>query len=258
MSCYHTFICLFIIITQVMLQQLGPGIARQVHSRCSDCGGKGESFSDSDRCSVCKGKRLIEEDKIFEVHVDKGMKHGQKVTFKGEGNQSVNCKEGGDVIVVLVQKPHAFFERSGDNLIITHTITLTEALCGFQFPIKHLDGRDLVLKLARGEVVKKDSIKAVLGEGMPIHRNPFEKGNLYVRFNIEYPAKYGITPENLKKIEELLGPKPPTVIPIGEHVEEVNWFDFDPQNDENARQGDAYDSDDDGAQRGAGVQCQAQ
>lgn len=258
MPCSLTPYPILNLLPQVMLQQLGPGIARQIHSRCSDCGGKGESFLDSDRCSKCKGKRLIEEDKTFEVHVDKGMKHGQKVSFKGEGNQSVDGKDGGDVIVVLVQKPHEFFERSGDNLIITHTITLTEALCGFQFPIKHLDGRNLVLKSAPGEVVKKDSIKAIIGEGMPIHRNPFEKGNLYVRFNIEYPAKYGITSEYLKKIEELLGPKPPFMMPIGEQVEEVNWFEFDPENDENSRQGDAYDSDDDGGHRGAGVQCQTQ
>lgn len=233
-------------------------MARQIHARCPDCAGKGESFSDSDRCNECNGKRVTHEDKTFEVHVDKGMKHGQKVSFKGEGNQAVDCKESGDVVVVLVQQPHKFFERSGDNLIIVHTITLTEALCGFQFPIKHLDGRDLVLKSAAGEVVKKDSIKAIIGEGMPIHRNPFEKGNLYIRFNIEYPAKYEITPENLKKIEELLGPKTPFVMPVGEQVQEVNWFEYDPDNDDESRRNDAYDSDDDGPHRGAGVQCQTQ
>lgn len=200
----------------------------------------------------------MQEDKTFEVHIDKGMKHGQKIQFKGEGNQITESKESGDVVVVLVQQPHAFFERSGDNLIIVHTITLTEALCGFQFPIKHLDGRDIVLKCPAGDVVKKDTIKAIKGEGMPIYRNPFDKGNLYIRFNIEYPAKYEIKPEQLKRIEELLGPKPTFTMPIGEHVEEVNWQDYDPNHDDDHRR-DAYDSDDDGPHgRGAGVQCQTQ
>lgn len=228
-----------------------------MHARCPDCVGKGESFSDSDRCKECKGQRVVQEDKTFEVHVDKGMKHGQKIVFKGEGNQTTECKDAGDVVVLLVQTPHEFFERSGDNLIIVHTITLTEALCGFQFPIKHLDGRDLVLKCSPGDVVKKDTIKAIKGEGMPIYRNPFEKGNLYIRFNIEYPAKYEIKPEQLKRIEELLGPKPTFTMPIGEQVEEVNWQEYDPSHEDDRR--DAYDSDDEGQHgRGAGVQCQTQ
>lgn len=201
----------------------------------------------------------MQEDKTFEVHVDKGMKHGQKIQFKGEGNQITESKESGDVVVVLVQQPHEFFERSGDNLIIVHTITLTEALCGFQFPIKHLDGRDLLLKCPAGDVVKKDTIKAIKGEGMPIYRNPFEKGNLYIRFNIEYPAKYEIKPDQLKRIEELLAPRPAFTMPVGEHVEEVNWQDYDPNHDDDHRGRDAYDSDDDGPHgRGAGVQCQTQ
>lgn len=244
---------------QVTIQQLGPGIARQIHARCSNCAGKGESYSDSDRCNQCKGNRLMNEDKTFQVHVDKGMKHGQKITFAGEGNQIVDGKEAGDVVVVLIQKPHEFFERSGDNLIIEHSITLTEALCGFEFPIKHLDGRNLSLKSLAGDVVKKDSIKAIKGEGMPIYRNPFEKGNLYVRFNIEYPKKYEIQQEQLKRIEELLGPRPSFVMPIGEHVEEVCWVDFDPDHDDDQRrEAHLSDDDDDSHHRGAGVQCQTQ
>lgn len=243
--------------TKVTIQQLGPSIARQIHARCPNCAGKGESYHDKDRCDECKGIRTKVEVKSFEVHIDKGMKHGQKIVFKNEGNQSVDCKEAGDVIVVLVQQPHAFFERSGDNLFITHNITLTEALCGFEFPIKHLDGRDLVLKCPTGDVIKKESIKVIRNEGMPIYRNPFEKGNLYVRFTIDYPEKYSITPEQLRQIETFLPPRPVFVMPAGEHVEEVNWFDFDPDTDEDQRR-DAYDSDEDPHGRGAGVQCQTQ
>lgn len=240
----------------MVIQQLGPGIARQIQGRCADCSGKGESFLDSDRCNQCKGQRVVHEDKTFEVHIDKGMKHGQKITFTGEGNQIADCREAGDVVVVLVQKAHDFFERSGDNLIIDHTITLTEALCGFQFPIKHMDGRDLVLKSAPGEVVKKEAIKAVKGEGMPIYRNPFEKGNLFVRFNIEYPTEH-LQLDQMKRIEELLGPKPEFTMPTGEYVEEVSWFEYDrEQEDQRRRMNDSDDEDSNG--RGAGVQCQTQ
>lgn len=250
----------------MVIQQLGPGIARQIQGRCPDCSGKGESFLDSDRCNQCNGQRVVHEDKTFEVHIDKGMKHGQKITFTGEGNQIPDCREAGDVVVVLVQKAHEFFERSENDLIIEHTVTLTEALCGFQFPIKHLDGRALVLKSAPGEVINVQAnktlkgdgkpVKSVKGEGMPIYRNPFEKGNLLVRFNVEYPTA-NLQLDQVKRIEELLGPKPAFTMPTGEYVEEVSWFEYDPEHeDQRRRMNDSDDEDSHG--RGAGVQCQTQ
>lgn len=243
--------------TKVMLQSLGIGISRQIHTRCPNCSGKGESYIDRDRCGECRGNRTVEEKKTLEVHVDKGMKHGQKVVFRGEGNQSVDSSEAGDVVALLVQEPHEFFQRSGNNLVILHKINLTEALCGFSFPVKHLDGRDLVLHCAPGEVITKESVKAVQNEGMPIYRNPFEKGHLFVRFEIEYPEKYSMTNEQLKQLETLLPPRPPFVMPVGEQVEEVNWFEYDPDQHEDQR-GEAYDSDEEQHGRGAGVQCQTQ
>ena len=40
------------------------------------------------------------------------MRDGQKITFRGEGNQKPGI-EPGDVIVVLQQAPHEVFERDG-------------------------------------------------------------------------------------------------------------------------------------------------
>jgi len=244
--------------TKVTLQQLGIGIARQIHQRCPNCSGKGESFTERDRCGECHGNRTVEEKKTLEVHVDKGMKHGQKIVFRGEGNQNADCSDAGDVVVMLVQEAHEYFQRSADNLVILHKINLTEALCGFSFPVKHLDGRDLLLRCAPGDVITKDSIKAIENEGMPIYRNPFEKGHLYVRFEIEYPEKYSLSNEQLKQLETLLPARPPFIMPVGEQVEEVNWFDFDPEQHDEQRGGEAYDSDEENPGRGAGVQCQTQ
>ena len=49
----------------------------------------GEMISEKDRCKTCTGRKVNSETKILEVHVDKGMKEGQRIPFRGEGDQSV-------------------------------------------------------------------------------------------------------------------------------------------------------------------------
>ena len=65
----------------------------------------GEVISEKDRCKKCEGKKVVKEVKILEVHVDKGMKHGQKITFGGEADQAP-AVEPGDIVLVLQEKEH--------------------------------------------------------------------------------------------------------------------------------------------------------
>ena len=65
----------------------------------------GEVISEKDRCKKCEGKKVSKEVKILEVHVDKGMKHGQKITFGGEADQAPGV-EPGDIVLVLQEKEH--------------------------------------------------------------------------------------------------------------------------------------------------------
>lgn len=55
---------------------------------------------------------------------------------------------------MLQQKDHETFTREGDSLVMIHKISLTEALCGFEFTIKQLDGRELLIKNPAGSIVE--------------------------------------------------------------------------------------------------------
>jgi DnaJ family protein A protein 2 len=230
---------------------------QQLQSVCSDCHGEGELFNDTDKCKTCNGKRVVNETKILEVHVDKGMREGEKIMFRGEGDQQPNV-EPGDVIIVIQLKPHEKFERSGSDLYMAHSVTLTEALCGFSMLLKHLDGRQLVIRSKPGEVIVPGTTKGVKGEGMPTYRNPYEKGNLYIKFNVEFPESYFTSSENIQALEALLPPRTP-VEPFDltdENVEEVNLHDYEPTTGgtNGAMQRDD-DSDGDEQGRHPGVQC---
>ncbi|XP_045764583.1 dnaJ homolog subfamily A member 2-like [Maniola jurtina] len=239
---------------KVSYQQIGPNMTRQFQTRCTTCQGQGETIDEKDKCPKCKGKKVLNETKILEVHVEKGMRENQKIFFRGEGDQQPDTQPG-DVIIVLQQKPHELFKRTGDDLLMEREITLTEALCGFEFVIKHLDGRDLLIRHSPGEVIKPGDLKGIQGEGMPQHKNPFEKGNLYVKFEVTFPENHFANEEQLKKIESILPPRPVFVMPTGEDVEEVNMMEYTASERSRGRE-EAYASDDDEHMHaGPGVQC---
>ena len=70
---------------------------------------------DKDRCKTCQGRKTVKERKILEVHIDRGMKDGQKITFSGEGDQEPGI-EPGDIIIILDEKNHPLFRREDLDL----------------------------------------------------------------------------------------------------------------------------------------------
>lgn len=120
---------------RIMIRQLAPGMVQQMQSVCTDCNGEGkhphtetyglhtiaskaafwsdliyvcvagEVINEKDRCRKCEGHKVCKETKLLEVHVDKGMKHGQKITFSGEADQAPGV-EPGDIVLVLQEKEH--------------------------------------------------------------------------------------------------------------------------------------------------------
>ena len=91
-----------------------------------------------------------------------------------------------------------------------------------------LDKRELAVQLCPGDVVRHPGfIKVITGEGMPIHRNPFEKGNLLVHFGINYPNEdWFMDPTNLKAMEMILPQKENQVEP-NDDLEEIVLEDYD-------------------------------
>ncbi|XP_042351416.1 dnaJ homolog subfamily A member 4 [Plectropomus leopardus] len=238
---------------QVKVQQIGPGMIQQIQSMCADCQGQGEKFSSKDVCKNCNGRKVERKKKILEVHIDKGMKDGQRIAFNGEGDQEPGL-EPGDVIIVLDQKDHPVFQRKDDDLVMTMNIKLADALCGFKKTICTLDDRMLIISSQPGEVIKHNDIKCVQNEGMPIYRDPYERGQLLICFEVEFPEK-GWLPEHLMyQLERLLPPREDVM--ITDDMEEVQLCEADKQSQERSHSREAYEEDEEGPR--GGVQCQTQ
>ncbi|XP_044761596.1 dnaJ homolog subfamily A member 1 [Coccinella septempunctata] len=236
---------------QIQIQQLRPGMIQQIQTVCSECRGQGERINPKDRCKQCQGKKVVRDRKILEVNIDKGMVDGQKIVFNGEGDQEPEL-EPGDIIIVLDEREHPVFKRSGSDLILRLEILLVEALCGFQKVIKTLDDRDLVITSLPGEVIKHGDVKCIMNEGMPQYKNPFEAGRLIVQFWVNFPDS--LPPEIIPTLEQALPPRPEIMIP--DQAEEVTLLPFDPEQEARRRsQKNAYDDDDEMGGPGQRVQC---
>ncbi|XP_063335700.1 dnaJ homolog subfamily A member 1 [Pelmatolapia mariae] len=238
---------------QVRVQQVGPGMIQQIQSMCPDCQGQGEKFNSKDRCKNCNGQKVERKKKILEVHIDKGMKDGQKITFHGEGDQEPGL-EPGDVIIVLDQKDHPVFQREHNNLIMRMNIKLVEALCGFRKTIQTLDNRTLVISSQPGEVIKHNDVKCVMNEGMPLYKEPYERGQLIIQFQVEFPEKNWLPEHLMFQLERLLPPREDVM--VTDDMEEVELSEADLQSQQKHYSGEAYEEDDDNPR--GGIQCQTQ
>ncbi|GBM55013.1 DnaJ subfamily A member 1 [Araneus ventricosus] len=236
---------------QTHVQQLGPGMVQRIQSICQACQGQGEYINPKDRCKNCHGKKVVRERKLLEVHIDKGMEDGHKITFAGEGDQEPGL-EPGDIIIVLDEKEHAVFKRHGSDIVMRMELTLAEALCGFQRIIRTLDKRELIITVLPGEVTKHLSYKCILNEGMPQYKNPFEKGKFIINFHVKFPEN--LSTEAIAQLEAILPPRPEYIIP--DDAEELPLMDINPENDRHAKYKHPLEDDDDRYGRPQGVQCQ--
>jgi DnaJ family protein A protein 2 len=225
---------------RVTLRQMGPMI-QQMQSPCDECSGTGEVINHKDKCKTCNGRKVVSEKKIMEVHIDKGMKGGQTITFNGESDQAPGVTPG-DVIIEINEKPHERFRRQNDDLFHETSIDLLTALGGGQFAIKHLDDRILIVDVVPGEVIKHGDVKVIHNQGMPglRHHNP---GDLFVKLNVNFPEK--IDPAVIPLLEQALPPRTPMeTLPKKAVTEEVVMSEMDARQRERQNRDDGMDEDD--------------
>lgn len=242
-------------------RQMGPMIQR-FQTECDVCHGTGDIVDPKDRCKDCNGKKIDNERKILQVHIDPGMKNGQKVVFKGEADQAPDVIPG-DVIFVVTEKPHKDFKRAGDDLIYEAEVDLLTAIAGGEFAFKHVSGDWLKVTIVPGEVIAPNMRKVIDGKGMPVPKYG-GYGNLIIKFTVKFPSNHFADEDTLKKLESILPARTPLpTIPKDAHIDDCVLTEFDPSKYQSAnggRGGQSYHSDDEdeGQAGGEGVQCASQ
>lgn len=175
---FHTF-----------MRQLAPGMLQQFQGHCQECKGKGKIYSSCEKCL----NGMVEDQKLFSLHLTPELEEGYKYMFKDEGDQNID-DEPGDFIVVLKYKKHNLFQVENGNLNHTVKLSLKQALCGARLKIPHPSG-EIIEKDLREIVSHKDTMEI---EGMGLQYGK----NLVISFDVKFPEK--LSSDQVKILRKIL------------------------------------------------------
>merc|ERR1711920_183321 len=159
-------------------------------------------------CDACRGRGFqLPDEKMVEkkgtVHIPHGIKNGGKIVLHGEVHSLPEFQKG-DVTFIVRLRKHNLYERKGADLGCEHTLTLCQALCGYEFRLKHVSGKTLICKSQPGEIVQPGDLKVLKDFGLPQKGNHFIHGHLYIKFKIIFPVPSSLSNEKKRILESAL------------------------------------------------------
>jgi DnaJ-class molecular chaperone len=146
-----------------------------------------------ERWIIENGNKVFEKETLY-IPLPAGIDEGEMVVLPEKGNV-LNGNIKGDIKIQIKINNTTEFKRSGLDLILEKTISLKEALCGFTFEIKYINGKSYTLNNNKGNIIPS-GYKKVYPE-MGLVRDGC-KGNMIIHFNVQFPEK--LTEEQIEKI----------------------------------------------------------
>lgn len=136
--------------------------------------------------------KTVEKQTIY-LNVPQGIDDNEVVILREMGN-SINQTIKGDTKVCISIQNDTSFERRGLDLIFKKKISLKEALCGFEFEIKHISGKSLNFKNVVNHAIIQPGYKKLIPDfGM---KRDTHTGNLIIDFDVAFPEQLPIETVN--------------------------------------------------------------
>ncbi|KAA3619804.1 MAG: molecular chaperone DnaJ [Calditrichaeota bacterium] len=172
---------------------------------CSRCHGSGQIIKDL--CQTCRGDGRISGEHELEVEIPAGVATGNYLSIQNEGNVGPKGGPAGDVIVIIEEKEHAYFERNGDDIIYELPVSFMQAALGDKVKVPTLEGSaevDIAAGIQSGKILRMRS------KGLP-HLRQHHRGDQLLRVRVWTPTKLNKEErqifEKLRDNENLQPPK---------------------------------------------------
>ena len=182
---------------RVRRQQLAPGFVQQVQQHDDRCIAPGKMWKPD--CKDCPSKTVTEKIDLT-VTVSPGIRNEEDIVLE-EVADEIPGMLAGHLHFHVFEEKHPTFHRDHDDLYLTLEIPLVDALAGFSFQLKHLDGHDFTIE--RTGVTDCDFVQKVPGKGMP-RRNGHGYGDLFVTYEVDFPDGE-LSQQQKEAIRKILG-----------------------------------------------------
>lgn len=149
-----------------------------------------------ERWQAINGEKTNETENIY-IDIPRGIDNNEMLVIREKGNVIDNTK--GDIKIFVNIENNTQFRRDGLDLIYDKEITLKDALCGFTFDIKYINGKTLKMNNKEGSIITPKFKKMV--EKLGFKRGE-HTGNLIVIFDVKFPSK--LSSEQIQSIKEIL------------------------------------------------------
>jgi molecular chaperone DnaJ len=169
---------------------------------CTRCGGTGKLRTP---CRTCGGEGRVRRTETIDVRIPPGVANGGRVRVPGKGNAGTMGAPAGDLYLQVVVKPHAYFERRGNDLYTKVPVTVPEASLGAKIEVPTIDGRSLVRIPPATNSGKMLRLKE---KGVP-HGKSGARGDQYVEIQVIVPEPTDERVRNLMKELEGIEPADP-------------------------------------------------
>ena len=165
----------------VRTTQRTPFGMAQTMGQCPKCRGTGKIIHQP--CKNCRGVGSIRKQHKINVSIPAGIDDGNSISLRGQGNAGVNGGERGDLLVTVIVRPHAQFERDGNSVILEKEISYAQAVLGAEIEVPTLDGK---VKINIPEGTQPGAVFRLRGAGIPYLRGS-GRGDQYVTVNVGVP-----------------------------------------------------------------------
>ena len=139
-----------------------------------------------------------EETETIYINIPKGVDNNELILLRDKGH-IISDSIKGDIKIFISVKNDTEFIRNGLDLILNKNITLKEALCGFTFDMKYLEGKTFKINNGNGNVIGFNYKKVLPDLGM---KRDNHIGNIIINFNIVFPEK--LTSEQVESLLTIL------------------------------------------------------
>ncbi|HIV99740.1 MAG TPA: molecular chaperone DnaJ [Candidatus Desulfovibrio intestinipullorum] len=181
---------------------------------CPQCHGTGQYIPKP--CPKCHGDGFVKTTKELYVRIPAGVDSGTRLRVHGEGEPGMYGGPAGDLYVVINVEPSKIYERQGQDLIYTTSISFVQAALGCRITVPGLR-EELPLEIPKG--IQSGTVLRIAGEGMPfIGRS--QRGNLLVQVKVLTPTKLNDRQIELLREFEELSSKPESFLDAAENLKE--------------------------------------